>query len=364
MTICKNDLQQAHLDLILQHFQQNLLAWFDQHGRKDLPWQHPITPYRVWLSETMLQQTQVATVIPYFQAFTEKFPTVDSLAQAPVDEVLRLWAGLGYYARARNLHKTAQLIQARGQFPDNLPELLELPGIGRSTAGAILSIAFNTSTPILDGNVRRVLTRLLMIYGWPGNSAVEKQLWKVSATLMPAKRSADYTQAIMDLGATVCTRRNPACESCPLKQMCMAWAIGEVNDYPTPKLTKALPIKQCLLLVLRNAHGEILLEKRPPTGIWGGLWSLPERPDVDSSLDWCSSQNLQIIHQQFGNRQRHTFSHYHLDFIPLFLEVETSVNSVAESDHLVWFSTKIDIGLPAPIKKLLHMHITNKENAK
>lgn len=353
-------LTQANIDPA--NFQQLLLTWFDQHGRKDLPWQHPITPYQVWLSETMLQQTQVTTVIPYFLAFTEKFPTIRTLAQAPVDEVLQLWSGLGYYARARNLHKSAQLIVDKGEFPDNLAELLELPGIGRSTAGAILSIAFGQSTPILDGNVKRVLTRLMAIPGWPGSSKVAQQLWEASARLTPITRTADYTQAIMDLGATVCTRRNPGCYICPLATMCVAWLTGTVNAYPASKTTKRLPIKHCLLLVITNTDGEILLQKRPPTGIWGGLWSLPECDTIEMMRDWCANQNLTITYYQAGNQQRHTFSHYHLDFTPVYIDtMSTQANFIAEAGGLAWFSTqKIQVGLPAPIKKLLNSFINPK----
>jgi A/G-specific adenine glycosylase len=337
------------------NFQQLLLSWFDQHGRKDLPWQHPITPYRVWLSETMLQQTQVSTVIPYFLAFTERFPTISTLAQAPVDEVLHLWSGLGYYARARNLHKSAQLIVAKGEFPNTLADLLELPGIGRSTAGAILSIAFGQSTPILDGNVKRVLARLMAIPGWPGNSKVAKQLWEASTRLTPITRAADYTQAIMDLGATVCTRRNADCPICPLATICIARLTDTVNVYPASKTTKQLPIKHCLLLVITNIDGEILLEKRPPTGIWGGLWSLPECSSVEMMHEWCVKQNLTITHYQTGNQQRHTFSHYQLDFTPVFIDtMPTQPHVIAETGCLSWFATqKIEVGLPTPIKKLL-----------
>ena len=243
-------------------FQQNILAWFDQHGRKDLPWQQDITPYRVWLSETMLQQTQVATVIPYFNAFVEKFPTIECLAQAPIDEVLHRWSGLGYYARARNLHKTAQLIVEKGRFPDTLDELIALPGIGLSTAGAILSIAFKKSHPILDGNVKRVLTRFKAVSGWPGNSQVNKELWAISAHLTPIERVADYTQAMMDLGATICTRSKPACEDCPLESHCLARITGTVSLLPTPKPAKTLPVKQLVFLLLSNNLNQYIAGKK------------------------------------------------------------------------------------------------------
>jgi A/G-specific adenine glycosylase len=335
-------------------FQHKVLAWFDQHGRKDLPWQQDITPYRVWLSEIMLQQTQVATVIPYFQAFTAKFPDVESLAQAHVDEVLRLWSGLGYYARARNLHKAARVIGEQGRFPDTLDGLMALPGIGQSTAGAILSIAFNKPQPILDGNVKRVLARLKAIPGWSGNSQVNKQLWEISAKLTPVQRVADYTQAMMDLGATVCTRSNPACGECPLAADCMAFLTQRVSDFPTPRITKALPIKQLIFLLLHN-KAQVLLEKRPPTGIWGGLWSLPEFASEDAAVNWCMANNLPIRDKQIGDEQRHTFSHYHLDYKPLFIETNNAMDFVRETDRTVWHNTQQinDIGLAAPIKTLL-----------
>jgi A/G-specific adenine glycosylase len=341
-------------------FQGNILAWFDQYGRKDLPWQKDLTPYRVWLSETMLQQTQVATVIPYFNAFIEKFPDIADLANAPVDEVLHLWSGLGYYARARNLHKTAQLIAEQGRFPDTLDELLELPGIGLSTAGAILSIAFNKSHPILDGNVKRVLARFRAVSGWPGNSAVNKELWALSAKLTPIARVADYTQAMMDLGATVCTRGKPACEACPLNAECLARRENNVSAYPTPKPTKTLPVKQLTLLLLSNADNCILLEKRPPTGIWGGLWSLPEFDSITEAHDWCLARNIHIADQQILSTRRHTFSHYHLDYTPLLVRSDNPINFVMEADRTVWYKTGQlnKLGLAAPIKLLLQQSHT------
>ncbi|HEY8094535.1 MAG TPA: A/G-specific adenine glycosylase [Methylobacter sp.] len=343
-------------------FQQNILAWFDQYGRKDLPWQKDLTPYRVWLSETMLQQTQVATVIPYFNAFTAKFPDIESLADAPIDEVLHLWSGLGYYARARNLHKTAQLIAERGRFPDTLDELIALPGIGLSTAGAILSIAFNRSQPILDGNVKRVLTRFKAVSGWPGNSAVNKELWAISAKLTPIARVADYTQAMMDLGATVCTRSKPACGDCPLNARCLSRLADNVSAFPTPKPAKTLPIKQLTLLLLSDADNRILLEKRPPTGIWGGLWSLPEFDSITAAQDWCSTRNIHIVDQQTLATRRHTFSHYHLDYTPLLVQADNPINFVMEANQTVWYKVEQlnKLGLAAPIKQLLQSHTSIK----
>ena len=339
-------------------FQQKILAWFDQHGRKDLPWQQDITPYRVWLSETMLQQTQVATVTPYFNGFVEKFPTIECLAQAPIDEVLHRWSGLGYYARARNLHKTAQLIVEKGRFPDTLDELIALPGIGLSTAGAILSIAFKKSHPILDGNVKRVLTRFKAVSGWPGNSQVNKELWAISAHLTPIERVAEYTQAMMDLGATICTRSKPACEDCPLESHCLARVNGTVSLLPTPKPAKTLPVKKLVFLLLCNNFNCILLEKRPPTGIWGGLWSLPEFDSIESARSWCLTRNMSIAKSQTLATQRHTFSHYHLDYTPILIQTDNPINFVMEASQAVWYNAEQinTLGLPAPIKILLQQH--------
>ncbi len=343
-------------------FQQNVLAWFDQHGRKDLPWQQDITPYRVWLSEIMLQQTQVATVIPYFQAFVTKFPEVESLAKAPVDEVLQLWSGLGYYARARNLHNAAQIMVGQGRFPDTLDGLMALPGIGQSTAGAVLSIAFNKSHPILDGNVKRVLARFMAVSGWAGNSQVSKQLWEISAQFTPDKRGADYTQAMMDLGATVCTRSKPDCQSCPLAPACVAWKTKTVADFPARRMAKTLPVKKLVFLLLHN-NRQVLLEKRPPTGIWGGLWSLPEFAGEDDAVNWCISNNLRIVRQQYSDKQRHTFSHYHLDYNPLLVETNSSVDFVSEAGRVTWHNIQQinKIGLATPIKNLLQQHFKGEQ---
>lgn len=336
-------------------FQHNILNWFDKHGRKDLPWQQHKTPYRVWLSEIMLQQTQVSTVIPYFNAFTEKFPDLEQLATANLDDVLQLWAGLGYYARARNLHHAAQLIVTQGEFPNTLAGLMALPGIGQSTAGAILSMAFKQAAPILDGNVKRVLARFMAIAGWTGSSSVNKQLWAISRELTPTERVADYTQAMMDLGATLCTRRQPLCLQCPIQVACKAWRSDTVHAYPSPKPAKILPIKQCCLLLLKDTHQRVLLEKRPPTGIWGGLWSLPEFADVDDALTWCELKNFAVHTSHELTPRRHTFSHYHLDYTPLLIQCQNPINFVLEANQRVWYNEQQigQLGLPAPIKNLL-----------
>lgn len=329
-------------------FATALLTWFDTYGRKDLPWQQDKSPYRVWLSEIMLQQTQVVTVIPYFEAFVAQFPTVEHLAAAPLDDVLHRWAGLGYYARARNLHKAAQAIVQRGYFPNTLPELLELSGIGKSTAGAILSIAFKKSHPILDGNVKRVLARFYAISGWTGLREIETKLWQLSEEVTPILRCDDYTQAIMDLGATLCTRSKPRCCDCPLSTACAAFSTHTVAHYPSPKPTKKLPIKQTIFLIIRDTQQRIWLEQRPLKGIWGGLWSLPEVETIENAQTWCQQKNLTILHQQLLMSQRHTFSHYHLDYTPLYLDTETSENANFYTRQ-EWQSR----ALPAPINILL-----------
>ena len=254
-------------------FAAALLAWFDQYGRKHLPWQKNRSAYRVWVSEVMLQQTQANTAITYFESFMKRFPAVADLANASQDEVLRLWAGLGYYARGRNLHKSAQVIvnHYQGSFPNTIAALTKLPGIGRSTAGAIVSLAYNQPAAILDGNAKRVLARMYAIDGWPGKAQVNKQLWALAESHTPKKRCADYTQAMMDLGATLCTRSQPGCSQCPARTQCLAFKQGNPKDYPGKKPKKRLPSKHTQFLMVINHRGEILLEKRPAVGIWGGF---------------------------------------------------------------------------------------------
>jgi len=338
-------------------FAKTVLAWYDQHGRKHLPWQQGITPYRVWLSEIMLQQTQVTTVIPYFERFTARFPDVESLAAAPIDDVLHLWTGLGYYARARNLHKCAQTVvnEYAGKFPDSVDQLNELPGIGRSTAGAIVSIAFKKRAAILDGNVKRVLARHQTIAGWPGESATLKALWEVAEQFTPAKRANHYTQAMMDLGATLCTRSKPACERCPVHFDCLALAQGTIAQFPGKKPSKTLPEKAVQLIMLRNPAGDILLEQRPSSGIWGGLWSFPEL-SIDSDVDaWVAGQYGRFGECEVWDSYRHTFSHYHLDITPVLVQLNSTAVSVKEGKNVYWYDPHkpADLGLAAPVKKLL-----------
>ncbi len=337
---------------------QHILEWFDHSGRKDLPWQQGINPYRVWLSEIMLQQTQVSTVIPYFQRFLAELPKVEDLAAASEDQVMHLWTGLGYYSRARNLHKTAQLVCSDhgGLFPNTVEQLCELPGIGRSTAGAIVSIAFQQPAAILDGNVKRVLARYHAVDGWPGQSAVAKQLWQFAEAYTPSRRVADYSQAMMDLGATLCTRSKPSCPLCPLNENCQANKQGNPQDYPGKKPKKALPIKTTQMLIIKKPDGEVLLEKRPPSGIWGGLWIFPQLDmDADSSqycLDNFGESPKHIDHWQ---HYRHTFSHYHLDINPVVIQLNKAPALIMEDNRQLWYNVHqpAAVGLAAPIKKLL-----------
>jgi A/G-specific adenine glycosylase len=338
-------------------FRKAVLAWYDQHGRKDLPWQQDINPYRVWVSEIMLQQTQVSTVIPYFERFMKRLPTVQKLARAPQDEVLHLWTGLGYYARARNLHRAAQIVVADhgGIFPADVEALSSLPGIGRSTAGAIASISMEVRAPILDGNVKRVLTRFHAVDGWPGDKAVENRLWAIAEKFTPAERLRDYTQVMMDLGATLCTRSKPRCHECPLAKHCSALQAGEVSRYPGRKPSKATPVRQTLMLLFENERGEILLEQRPPIGLWGGLWCLPEISDHTMLETALNERGLHAGRKQSLPDFRHTFSHFHLDISPLRIEVKAAGKKIRETARQRWVkhSSPGELGLAAPIKKLL-----------
>ena len=337
-------------------FATALLAWFDEHGRKDLPWQHPRDAYRVWLSEVMLQQTQVVTVIPYFQRFVNALPTLRDLAAADEDTVLALWSGLGYYRRARFLQRAAQICveQHDGELPRDFDALSALPGIGRSTAGAILSQAHGLRFPILDGNVKRVLTRHLGIHGHPGQSAVEKLLWQHADALTPADRVADYTQAIMDLGATVCVRSRPQCDACPLAATCVAKRDGLTAQLPSAKPSKSIPTRDTLMLILRDAQGRVLLERRGPQGVWSGLWSLPEASNHDEA--WRTAQSLaQIDDAQALPSFVHVFSHYRLKVEPVLFDDATAHRRIADNVALRWCDAgeRAALGLPAPVRSLL-----------
>lgn len=339
-------------------FVTTIIQWQKQHGRHHLPWQKTGDAYRIWLSEIMLQQTQVSTVIDYYHRFLERFPTLQALAQADQADVMPYWAGLGYYARARNLHKCAQAVQAThgGRFPED-PELIAaLPGIGRSTAGAIAAFAYGVRTPIMDGNVKRVFTRYFGVTGYPGNSVVEKTLWALAHNVLDAAPAtvdiAAYTQGLMDLGSGPCARRNPACEQCPLSHSCHARKHGLQNQLPTPKPRAEVPLRSChMLILLHDDH--VFLEQRPDSGIWGGLWSLPEFDDPEALASYCVQRGVTTAPQRMGGLQ-HVFTHFKLDITPWQVNAPGATTREAEPQKQ-WFALQQwpTLALPAPVKKII-----------
>ena len=343
-------------------FSRQLIDWWDKHGRKDLPWQHPRTAYRVWVAEIMLQQTQVKTVIPYFERFLDRFPDIDTLASASEDDVLASWSGLGYYARARNLLKTAKICrQDHGsELPQTADELAALPGIGESTANAIYSQAHDKPAVILDGNVKRVLARHLAVEGWPGKSSIHKQLCNSAAQLLPKTRGADYTQAIMDLGATVCTRTKPACGQCPVSDGCRAFNTGSIDQFPAKRPILKKTRKSFQMLILKDGKGRVLLERRPPAGIWGGLWSLP------------ADDNGMSVQQRLGPGTgkfrslpalQHQLTHIDMTIRPLIGDTEITSGSVECASGQRWFTQQEwpALGLPKPVRQLLETYLENDE---
>ena len=350
-------------------FSDRVLDWYARHGRRDLPWQSQTTPYRVWVSEIMLQQPQGATVIPYFERFMQCCPDVETLARAGQDQVLHYWSGLGYYARARHLHAAAKQVlnQHNGRFPEVFDEVVALPGVGRSTAGAILALACGQPHPILDGNVKRVLARYHAVAGWPGQARVQRELWTLAERHTPAHASAAYTQAMMDLGATVCTRTRPRCDDCPLHGGCAARAAGRQTDYPSPRPKKVLPVRATGMLLLCNDTAEVLLEKRPPAGIWGGLWSFPELHMEDEPVSWCRDKlGIRVADIERWPVVRHTFSHFHLDITPLLAQANDTTRAVMEDRGLLWYNPAGtgQRGLAAPVDALLQRlskHLQQRE---
>ena len=338
---------------------QRLIDWHAVHGRKHLPWQRDPTPYRVWVSEIMLQQTRVSVVIGYYERFMARFPTLATLADAALDDVLGLWTGLGYYSRARNLHRAAVVMRDRhgGEMPRELDALVALPGIGRSTAGAILALSHGDRHPILDGNVKRVLCRYHGIDGWPGQSGVERTLWTIAQRHTPHEHVAAYTQAIMDLGATLCVRSRPLCAICPIGADCAARRKGAQARLPAPRPRREVPRRETAFLVLRDPIGALLLERRPPSGIWGGLWCFPECDPADDIVATCRSR--------FGVRPvaistlapiAHGFTHFKLDVHPVLVEIGGDGEiAVADPGETRWFppGAAADIGLAAPVKRLI-----------
>jgi A/G-specific adenine glycosylase len=351
-------------------FSARLIAWQEQHGRHDLPWQNTTDPYRIWVSEIMLQQTQVTAVIPFYQRFMERFPTIAALAAAPADEVMAYWSGLGYYARARNMHKAAQTVIAQNltQLPTDPFELQKLPGIGRSTAAAIAAFSAGYRAAILDGNVKRVLARHFAIPGFPGTKVVENKMWVLAESLLPENNIQPYTQGLMDLGATICTRSSPKCSRCPLSDTCCALSLNRIHQFPEPRPSKPRVERDARAWLIRrgsgarlseqNIHGssepeEFLLEQRPPSGIWGGLWCLPE--------NLCPELEAHLLIEKQSHRIEHSFTHF-----KLFLTIQKAQWMGAHDLHHFtveergqtlrkWFTLDeaLGAGLPAPIRKLL-----------
>jgi A/G-specific adenine glycosylase len=340
----------------MSDFSSRLITWQKIHGRHDLPWQNTRDPYAIWVSEIMLQQTQVAAVIGYYQRFMQRFPNIASLAAAEQEEVLQYWSGLGYYSRARNLHNAAQIIvdEHAGHFPQNFEAMQRLPGIGRSTAAAIASFAFDQVRTILDGNVKRVFARHFLVEGWPSLPKVEKQLWLLADDLLPETNMVAYTQGLMDLGATLCTRSKPKCSVCPLRETCRAYAEHRVGDLPTPKPRKAIPERQTTMLLLMH-EGEIMLEKRPGSGIWGGLWSLPEI-SADEVAEAAAEQRYGVRAESLPllPTLSHAFTHFRLHIKPQPMQA-IAMKPQAREAGVIWLALDDAIGaaLPTPVRKIL-----------
>lgn len=335
-------------------FAKQIVDWYELHGRKTLPWQLAKTPYKVWVSEVMLQQTQVATVIPYFERFMTSFPDVVTLANADEDDVLHHWTGLGYYARARNLHKAAKLIrdQYAGEFPETLEQVMDLPGVGRSTAGAILSLSLGQPHSILDGNVKRVLARFFLVEGWYGVKSVENQLWSLTDAVTPKDSVTQFNQAMMDLGASHCSRSKPNCEQCPLHTRCGAYSQGLTAVFPHSKPKKERPKREAFHLIVK-ANQAVLMEKRPSSGIWGGLFGFFEFETVEQMAAFVAQQGLSGIQKQMASFI-HIFSHFELTITPIVLELPT-VPDVVHDNGIIWYDLNEPalVGLSTPTKKMV-----------
>lgn len=338
----------------MSDFAARLVVWQKTHGRHDLPWQQTRDPYAVWLSEIMLQQTRVESVIPYYRRFLERFPDISALAFAAEEDVLACWSGLGYYARARNLHRAAKIIlsQHDGKFPDNFDSAVALPGIARSTAAAILVFSFGQRHAILDGNVRRILARCFGIAGTPGTRATEDRLWQKAGALLPDAEIEIYTQALMDLGATGCTRTAPFCTRCPLETSCFAHREGRTGKFPTPKASSPLPHREVSMLI-RLCGWKIFMEKRPSTGLWGGLWSFPEWP-VEEPLP--AHFDLAGTPEERLPEIRHAFTHFRLSITPRIFRVPESSANLPPPPNGDWFTPEKALlaAIPVPVRKILH----------
>ncbi len=337
-------------------FASRIIAWQKQHGRHDLPWQNTRDPYAIWVSEIMLQQTQVAAVIAYYQRFMVRFPTIVSLANATQDEVLQHWSGLGYYSRARNLHSAAQKIvdEFNGVFPQHFDDILSLAGIGRSTAAAVSTFAFDIPQPILDGNVKRVFARHFLIEGWPSTPKIEAQLWQLAEQNMPTFAVVAYTQGLMDLGATLCTRSKPKCAVCPVNISCGAYAENRVATLPTPKPRQLMPQKEITMLILQRGD-EVLLEKRPSRGIWGGLWSLPEISMQEIASEESRTRfGLEVEAYEPFEIINHSFTHFKLAITPQPLQVLKKPKN--EAPNTLWLSIDdaVNAAIPTPVRTILN----------
>ena len=339
-------------------FAVRICAWQREHGRHHLPWQDTRDPYRVWLSEIMLQQTQVGTVIPYYERFLERFPDIGTLARADQEEVMPYWAGLGYYARARNLHRCAQVLVAEhgGRFPPYSQDIARLPGIGRSTAAAIAAFSHGERAPIMDGNVKRVFTRFFGIHGYPGLRAVEQRLWGLAETALdqaPADLDmAAYTQGLMDLGAQICTRGKPQCAACPLSPDCEARRLGLQRTLPEPRPRRAIPERHCAMLLL-HGDGHVLLEKQPQPGIWGGLWSLPRYDNAQELADACLGKGIAVPDESRMATFVHTFTHFRLHIEPWLLEAPRRSAEPEAGRRWIPFEQLAHTAVPAPVRSLL-----------
>ncbi len=350
-----------------QGFDDRVLQWFERCGRRDLPWQIEPTPYRVWVSEIMLQQTQVATVIPYFQHFMERFPQVTDLADADLDEVLHLWSGLGYYARARNMHRAAESIRDHhgGRFPEDFDDVVALPGVGRSTAGAILALSCGQRHSILDGNVKRVLCRHRGIEGWPGRAAVERTLWQLADTLTPWERVGEYTQAMMDLGATVCRRSRPQCDVCPVSDDCVARAEGRQHVLPAPRPARERPLRRTVMLLITDRQDRVLLERRASSGIWGGLWSFPELPEGLGAEQWVKERlGVAVTKSETWPDVSHGFTHFELAITPQRVVLASEPAVVMEAGHWLWYNpgSPKRFGTAAIVTRLLDALLGDNHN--
>ena len=345
----------------ISSFRRRLIAWQMQHGRHDLPWQNTRDAYRIWVSEIMLQQTQVSTVIPKYAAFMRRFPSARKLAAAPLDDVMALWAGLGYYARARNMHRAAQEVVAslNGRMPHDAQMLQTLPGIGRSTAAAIAVFSSGERAAILDGNVKRVLSRVFMVSPGASAAATERALWTLADRLLPSKHLEAYTQGLMDLGATLCTPRNPDCKECPVSAMCAARKADRISEFPARAVKRLRPLKSCQLIVALH-RGNTLLERRPAKGIWGGLWSFPEAEtgaDAVTELQRCYGMRGRLV--KCGAVLRHEFTHFSLDITPVIVQIDRLLDDSTSSANLKWVNRKqvAKLGVPAPVGQLIDQYL-------